>query len=97
MALEPGAGTPTLSALGPAYPNPFSQQATLALDVAETQTVTVEVLDVLGRRVALAHDGPLAVGAHRVVIEAAGLPAGVYVVRASGETFRFAQRVTLVR
>jgi hypothetical protein len=37
------------------------------------------------------------VGQHRVVIEAVGLPAGIYVVRAEGEAFRFAQRLTLIR
>ena len=88
---------PTTNALGAAYPNPFRGRTTLALDVAEAQVVTVEVFDVLGRRVATVHDGPLEVGSHRVVIEATGLPAGVYVVRAEGEAFRFAQRVTLVR
>lgn len=97
VALEPGAGTPTENDLGAAYPNPFSHRTTLALDLAEAQSVTIEVFDVLGRRVATVHAGPLAVGAHRVVIEAAALPAGVYVVRAEGEAFRFAQRVTLVR
>ncbi len=97
VALEPGAGTPMENALGAAYPNPFSRRTTLALDVAEAQAVTVEVFDVLGRRVATVHDGLLAVGQHRIVIEAAALPAGVYVVRAEGETFHFAQRVTAVR
>ncbi len=96
VALEPGAGTPAQNALGAAYPNPFAAHTTLALDLASAQTVTVEVFDLLGRRVATVHDGPLAVGTHRVVIEA-GWPAGVYVVRASGETFQQAQRVTVVR
>lgn len=97
VALEPGAGVPATNALGAAYPNPFRDRTTLALDVALAQDVTVEMFDVLGRRVATVHDGPLDVGQHRVVIEAGGLPASVYVVRAEGETFRFAQRVTLIR
>jgi hypothetical protein len=97
VALEPGVGVPTASALAAAYPNPFRDRSTLALDVAAAQDVTVELFDVLGRRVATVHDGPLAVGQHRVVIEAVGLPAGIYVVRAEGEAFRFAQRLTLIR
>jgi hypothetical protein len=97
VTVEPGAGVPTTSGLAAAYPNPFSRRTTLALDVAEAQDVTVDLFDVLGRRVATVHEGPLPVGTHRVVIEARGLPAGVYVVRADGEAFRFAQRVTLVR
>jgi hypothetical protein len=97
VALEPGAGVPMANALGAAYPNPFRDRTSLALDVADAQGVTVEVFDVLGRRVATVHDGPLVVGQHRVVIDAGGLPAGVYVVRAEGEAFQLAQRITLVR
>ncbi len=97
VALEPGAGVPIENILGAAYPNPFRSRTTLALDVSEAQNVTVEVFDVLGRRVATVHDGPLAVGAHRVMIEAVGLPAGLYLVRAEGETFSQSQRVTVVR
>lgn len=97
VALEPGTGVPAQNSLAAAYPNPFRSATTLALDVAEAQTVTVEVFDVLGRLVVTVHDGPLDVGEHRVVIEAGALPAGVYVVRAEGESFRQAQRVTLVR
>ena len=96
VALEPGAGVPTANSLATAYPNPFRDWTTLALDVAEAQDVTVTVFDVLGRRVAEIHDGPLEVGAHRVVIEAGSLPAGVYVVRAEGETFSQSQRITVV-
>ncbi len=95
--VEPGAGTPSANTLGAAYPNPFSQITTLTLDLAQAQNVTIELFDVLGRRVATVYDGPLAMGSHRVMVEAAGLPTGLYVVRAEGETFRFARRVTLVR
>ena len=97
VALEPGLGVPAVSSLAAAYPNPFSQSTTLALDVAEAQNVTVELFDVLGRRVVTVHDGPLSVGDHRVVIESRGLPAGVFIVRAEGETFSQSHRVTLVR
>jgi hypothetical protein len=97
LPVEPGAGRPMTSALGNAHPNPFRDRTTLALDVAAAQDVTVEVFDVLGRRVATVHDGQLGTSQHRLVIEAGGLPAGVYIIRAEGEAFRFAQRVTLVR
>jgi hypothetical protein len=66
--------------------------------VAEAQTVRVEVLDALGRRVALLHDGPLAAGAaHRLAFEGSGLPSGVYVVRVVGEGFGDARVLTLTR
>jgi hypothetical protein len=84
-------------ALSEVFPNPFRGQAHLALEVAEAEAVRVEVLDGLGRRVAVLHDGVLEPGTHAFTLDGSSLPAGVYVVRATGETFADARRVTLVR
>lgn len=85
-------------ALSAAYPNPFTSRTQVTLDVAEPQRVTVAVFDALGRQVAVLHDGLLAADAsHALTIEAADLPSGVYVVRATGESFVETRRVTLIR
>ena len=57
--------------------------------------VTVAVYDALGRRVATVHDGPVA-AEQAFTVDVSGLPAGVYVVRASGGVAS-AQRFTVVR
>ncbi len=78
--------------------NPFTATTTLNLSVDRTQDVRVEMVDLLGRRVALLLDGTVASGAPVALrVSAAGLPAGVYVVRAAGETFSLVERVTVVR
>ena len=59
--------------------------------------MTVSAYDLLGREVAVLHRGPLAAGTHRLVFEAAGLPSGVYLVRADGATASWTQAVTLVK
>src|SRR5690606_22055887 len=88
----PVGGTHALSA---AVPNPSTGRTALTLEVAETQRVAVGVHDALGRRIAMLHDGPLAAGAaHRLAFDGSGLPAGVYVVRALGETFAATRIVT---
>jgi photosystem II stability/assembly factor-like uncharacterized protein len=89
-----GAGGPTRLV---AYPNPFSRRATLELDVPAGERVRVAAFDVLGREVAVLHDGALVAGSHRFTFDAAGLPSGVYVLRAAGETVVATQRVTLAR
>ena len=84
--------------LGAAYPNPFNPTTTLTLEVAEAQRVLAEAFDVLGRRVAVLFDGPVASGTpQRLTFDAADLPSGAYVVRVEGETFRATRRVTLAR
>lgn len=85
-------------ALSAAYPNPFTTATTFTLRVATPQRVRVEAFDLLGRRVAVLHDGPVAADAPlALAFDAAGLPAGLYVYRATGETFRATRRVTLTR
>jgi hypothetical protein len=83
--------------LGEVSPNPFRSSAHLTLSVAEAQAVRVEVYDGLGRRVALLHDGRLEAGAHAFTLDGSALPAGLYVVRVTGETFADARRAVLLR
>ena len=74
-----------------AYPNPFraGTGATVDLAVRAAQDVTVGVYDVLGRRVAVLHDGPVAAGTtERLRLTGQGLASGVYLVRVVGERFQ---------
>lgn len=81
-----------------AAPNPFNGQTAFELTVAEPQRVRVEVLDVLGRQVAVLFDGALLAGQrYPFSLDAAGLRPGVYVYRAVGESFQAARRVTLAQ
>lgn len=94
----PGENVQGAYVLSPNYPNPFNPQTTFTLAVVRAQHVRVEVFDLLGRRVVLLHDGPLAAQApHRFVFDAADLPSGMYLLRVSGETFQAARSVTLLR
>ncbi|WP_457651263.1 hypothetical protein [Rhodocaloribacter sp.] len=80
------------------YPNPFNPQTRFTLTTARTQRVRIEVVDVLGRRVRLLHDGELRGGAPETfTFEAAGLPSGPYQIRALGETFVAARSVMLLK
>jgi WD40 repeat protein len=84
-------------ALSGATPNPFTSMARLTLEIAEAQGVRAEVYDGLGRRVAVLHDGPMEPGAHALTFDGSALPAGLYVVRVTGETFTATRRATLAR
>lgn len=66
-----------------AYPNPTSSATSLELTVPSIGDVRVEVFDVIGRRVALVHEGTLSPGMHKLYFDASKLPAGVYLTRAS--------------
>ena len=84
--------------LGEISPNPVGRSATAAFAVREAQTVRVEVLDLLGRRVALVQDGPVAaMTRQRLEVDAAQLAAGAYVLVVRGETFTASRRLTVAR
>ncbi len=81
-----------------AYPNPFTDQTRLALTLDAPQQVSVEVYDALGRRVATLFEGIVGAGeARQFVFDGSGRPAGLYLVRVTGETFAETQRIVLAR
>ena len=82
------------------YPNPFFDVAAVEVLTDETQTVRVDVYDTLGRRVAQLFEGTVAAvptGALELRLDGRSLAAGVYFVRAVGETFEVTRTVTRAR
>ena len=78
--------------------NPFVQSTRVAVTVAEAQAVRVVVYDALGREAGVLFDGTMGAGAPtEVAFDRGALSAGTYVVRATGEAFDVAQRVTIAR
>ena len=91
---QPGGGL----GLAPPSPNPARGRVTLTLTVGDAQAVTVEIVDVLGRRVAELYGGLAVPGAPlRLGAELGALAPGRYLVRARGEGFVATQPLTVVR
>lgn len=98
MSTVNGEATGTLVDALDAMPNPMRGSGRVSLSVAEAQTVRVDVIDVQGRRVATLHDGAVTPGQRLdLAVAAADLPAGVYVVRAQGESLSLVRQITVVR
>ncbi len=86
------------SALGAPRPNPSAGATALTMAVEQTQAVRVGLYDVLGREVSVLFDGVAASGQSvALTVASSALPAGVYVVRAEGATFRASQRLIVAR
>ena len=93
----PGDDGPAAStAVGPVYPNPSRGRATVPVTLATSGPLRVAVYDVLGREVAVAHDGPAAAGALAVEV-GGGLAPGTYVVRVVGPGVSETRRLTVTR
>lgn len=91
-------GVPGTHVLSDIYPNPFNPQASFTLSVATAQHVRLAVYDALGRQVTLVYDGQLDAGqTQRFTLDGDGLPSGMYVLRAQGETFQASRSLVLMK
>ena len=91
---EEGTAEPETASLS-VYPNPSAGEAVVELTLSEASETRVVLFDVLGREVAVLHDGPLGTGSHRLALDGRRLPSGVYLVRVEGAT-SLSRRITLV-
>ncbi|MFQ5571204.1 MAG: choice-of-anchor B family protein [Rhodothermales bacterium] len=96
VALE-AAPEPAGFILAPAFPNPFTQTSHLTLTVPVGQPMTVAAYDMLGRRVAVLHEGFLVAGTHRLDFEAGRLTDGFYIIKVRGTTGSRTRSVLLLR
>ena len=80
------------------YPNPFRDQAIIAFRLPLPQRVSLDVYNVLGRRVHTLLDGaPLSAGTHTITVDAPPWPSGFYLYRLTGETRTATGQMVLVR
>jgi len=80
-SVHTAAEIPTAVHLHQNYPNPFNPATTIRFDLHQPSYVTLEVFDLLGRRVSSLADGDFAAGSHQVVFDAGRLAGGVYIYR----------------
>lgn len=94
---EDNALLPYQTAVLPNYPNPFNPSTSVPVELSRSGNVTVEVIDLLGRRVAVLADGFKTAGRHVFTFDAAGLSSGMYIVRLSGDAGMGSRKVTLLK
>ena len=79
------------------YPNPFNPQTTIRYALPEDVQVSLEVVDVMGRRVALLVDEMQAAGLHEANFDASRLPNGVYVYKLMAGAFTDVKVMTVLK
>jgi beta-N-acetylhexosaminidase len=79
------------------FPNPFSHETVIEIDLPVPQRLRVEVYNTLGQRVETLASGPFEAGTHRITFSPLPLAPGVYLVRVTGEHLHASHRMTLVR
>lgn len=60
------------------YPNPFNPITTISVDVQRADEFAVLVYDIVGKEIAVLHQGPLGMGKHHFNFDGSNLPSGIY-------------------
>ena len=80
------------------YPNPFNPSTNITFTLSQSARVTLEVFDLLGRKVATLNQNELFnSGVHEVTFDAGNLASGLYVYRLSTENLSFSKTMILVK
>ena len=87
----------TAFAFLPAAPNPTQGTTRLRYTLVDHASVSFEVYDSVGRRVAASDGGSQAPGAHAMTLDTSDLPTGVYVVRLQAGPQTATQRLSVIR
>jgi len=61
------------------YPNPFSEEATIAFTLNQDEDVMVKLVDLSGKQVALSTKGYFKSGTNNIILSASGLSKGFYI------------------
>ena len=79
------------------YPNPFNPATKITFSLPRESKVTLEVFDLLGRRVATLVNETVAAGYHTVEFRGESLGTGVYVYRLSGADVQLTKKMLLIK
>jgi hypothetical protein len=90
-------GLPLAFSLSPAYPNPFNSATTISFSLSAPGDATLEIFDILGRKVQTLQQGYLAAGEYTLTWNAHDSPSGVYFYRLRAGDNTETQRCLLLK
>ena len=79
------------------YPNPFRGNATIIYNVAKDDFVSVDVFDILGRKVESLVAESKKAGEHKISFDGSKLPAGTYIYKVSVGSNVYSNRMVIVQ
>ena len=101
LIIEPGSDAlvlPSEFELKQNYPNPFNPSTTFAFDLPIQSSVTLEVFDILGRKIAsVIQNKTYQAGSHEVSWNASALASGIYLYRINTSEVSYIKRMTLIK
>ncbi|REL33502.1 T9SS C-terminal target domain-containing protein [Rhodohalobacter sp. SW132] len=95
--IEDGTERPMATQLQQNYPNPFNPTTVIGYDVAERATVSIDVYDMTGRKVATLVNSQQAPGSYQVNFDGSNLASGMYLYRLTAGQITQTRKLMLVK
>ncbi|UCC80202.1 MAG: choice-of-anchor J domain-containing protein [Candidatus Zixiibacteriota bacterium] len=95
--IEEDAEVPIAFRLEQNYPNPFNASTTIDYTLEDDSHVTLDIFDILGRKIETLVNGNQSSGAHSVVWNADGVATGLYFYRIQAGDFSEIKQMTLLK
>jgi hypothetical protein len=89
--------TPAKFELAQNYPNPFNPTTTIEFDLPKSSTVTLEIFNILGEKVATLLSASLLSGSYKYKWDASGLASGVYLYCLEAGSFQQTKKLILLK
>ena len=79
------------------YPNPFNAQTLISYELQLESDVTIDIYDLLGRKVVTLSDGIQPAGNHQMTGNAGGHPSGIYFYKIKAGNFAATAKMVLLK
>ena len=79
------------------YPNPFNPTTTIRFALPYSSKVKLDILNMLGQKVATLLNEQRSAGVHQLTFDAAGLPSGIYLYRLKAGSYVQTRKILLIR
>ncbi len=88
---------PTNYSLSSNYPNPFNASTTIRYNLPNESAVTLDIFDILGRKVQTLYDGFQTAGSHSLIWNADSFSSGTYFYGIKAGEFNKTDKMTLIK
>jgi hypothetical protein len=88
---------PNIFSLSQNYPNPFNAATTIKYDLPKSSDVSIDIFDILGRKVETLISGKQLAGSHSVIWDAKDVSSGIYFYKIQAGDFSDTKRCLLLK
>jgi hypothetical protein len=88
---------PSISELVKTYPNPFNSEVHISFQLHKVQTISLEIYNLIGQKVATIYEGRGLAGINEIVWRSNGLASGIYFCRLNYQGGSDIRKVVMIK